>query len=100
MDLVSIAKLRGLTPEYVQGLKDIGYKNLSYDRISIWQTQGIDANYILGFNKIGYNNIPESDVSLLKMGKLTPEDVTAMKDKGVVYAELKRYAFVKNINDN
>ena len=100
VDLVTMTKLRGLTPEYVQGFKDLGYKNLSYDRISMWKAQSIDAGYIRGFNKIGYNNIPESDVSFLKAGNITPEYVTAMKDKGVVYAELKRYAFVRNIKDN
>ncbi|MFD0748505.1 M56 family metallopeptidase [Mucilaginibacter calamicampi] len=98
LELVTMAKLRNLTPEYVQGFKDLGYTNITYDRISMWKLQGIHADYIRGFNKIGYNNIPESEVSFLKISKLTPEYITAMKDKGVVYADLKRYTFGRDRN--
>lgn len=100
LDLVTMTKSRGFTPEYVQGFKDLGYKDLPYSRISMWKAQGIDADYIRSFNKIGFNNIPESDVSILKAGEITPEYVVNMKAKGVVYADLKRYAFAYNTSQS
>lgn len=100
LDLITSTKSRGLTAEYVQGFKDLGYNNLPYSRISMWKAQGIDADYIRGFNKIGFNNIPESTLSFLKSGKITPEYVTAMKEKGVVFADLKRYAFARSVTNN
>nr|WP_294795006.1 M56 family metallopeptidase [uncultured Mucilaginibacter sp.] len=96
LDAVTITKSRGLTAQYVQSFKDLGYNNLPYSRISMWKSQGIDANYIRGFNKIGFNNIPESTLSFLKSGKITPEYVADLKDKGVVFADLKKYMFLKN----
>lgn len=90
---ISMWKSQGIDADYVKRLKDLGYNNLPYSTISMWKSQGIDADYIKGFNKIGYSNIPVSDLSFLKTGKITPEYITEMKEKGIVYTNIKQYAF-------
>lgn len=93
---VSMWKSQGVDAVYIRSLKDLGYNDLPYSRVSMWKTQGIDANYIKGFNKIGYSNIPASDLSFLRSGKVTPEYITEMKEKGIVYTDIKQYAFARD----
>lgn len=95
LDLVTMAKMSKIVPEYVKGFTDLGYKDLPFSQISMWKMEGVDADYIKGFNKIGFNDIPASTLSLLKVSNITPEFVTEMKDKGVVYQDLKRYILLK-----
>lgn len=95
LESVTFTKMRNLTPEYITGFKELGYKDLTYSRISMWRTQGIDADYIRSFNKIGFNDIPVSDVSFMKTSNITAEYVAGLKEKGVVFTDLKKYVFLK-----
>ena len=62
---------------------------------------GVTPEFLEGFKKIGYTNISLNEATSLKATGITPEYVSKMRDKGFKSEDLNKYIELKNaFNDD
>ncbi|MBC7875004.1 MAG: M56 family metallopeptidase [Ferruginibacter sp.] len=95
--LISMKAL-GITPEFIKSFHTAGYKDIELDDLSSLKALHITPEYIKGFEAIGFKNIPIDDLAGLKGVGVTPEYVTSMKAKGFNYDKLSKYITLKSMD--
>ncbi len=78
----------GVTPEYIDELEELGYKDLTADQLLSLRSQGVDPEYVKSLTELGYEKLsPEQLVSLRAQG-VDPEDVEALKKAGLEHLSI------------
>jgi beta-lactamase regulating signal transducer with metallopeptidase domain len=73
----------GVTPEYVDGMAELGYPSLSWDQLIELRTQGVGPEYVRGLAQAGHPHLtPEQLVSLRSQG-VSPEFVRGLAAEGL-----------------
>jgi bla regulator protein blaR1 len=73
----------GVTPEYVDGMAEMGYPALSWDQLIEMRSQGVGPDYVKGLAEAGYAHLtPEQLVSLRTQG-VSPDFVRGMAAEGM-----------------
>jgi beta-lactamase regulating signal transducer with metallopeptidase domain len=80
-NLISMKAL-GITPEFIKSFQAAGYKDIELDDLSSLKALGITPEYIKGFEAIGFKNIPIDDLSSLKALGVTPEYIKGFEAIG------------------
>ena len=73
----------GVTPEYVDGMAELGYPSLSWDQLIELRTQGVGPDYVRGLAQAGHPHLtPEQLVSLRTQG-VSPDFVRGLAAEGL-----------------
>ena len=73
----------GVTPEYVDGMAELGYPSLSWDQLIELRTQGVGPEYVRGLAQAGHPHLtPEQLVSLRSQG-VSPDFVRGLAAEGL-----------------
>ena len=62
------------------------------------RAQNITPEFIKGFENIGFKNIDIDEIVAVKAVGVTPEYIKEMKSKGFNYNSLQKYATLKSID--
>jgi len=90
---ISSYKAQGITPEYIKGFQDIGYKDIPFGSFRTLKAEGITPEYIKGFQDAGYKDVPVNSLFVLK--SVTPEYAKSMADAGYKNASLMQLSSLK-----
>lgn len=90
---ISSFKAQGITPEYIKGFQDIGYKDIPFSDFRALKSQGITPEYIKGFQAVGFKDVPLTNIYLLK--GLTPEYIKSFQDIGYKNVPLSTYGSLR-----
>jgi bla regulator protein blaR1 len=73
----------GVTPDYVDGMAEVGYPRLSWDQLIELRTQGVGPEYVRGLAQAGHPHLtPEQLVSLRGQG-VSPDFVRGLAAEGL-----------------
>ncbi len=73
----------GVTPDYVDGMAELGYPSLSWDQLIELRTQGVGPEYVRGLAQAGHPHLtPEQLVSLRTQG-VSPDFVRGLAAEGL-----------------
>lgn len=64
---------RGITPEFIASLRRVGFAGLSIGQLLAAQDQGITESFIEGFRDLGYTDLTFSDLLALRVQGVTAE---------------------------
>lgn len=83
-DLETLTRMRdhGVTPTYVQQMAAYGFKNLSADDLRRLRDHGVTADYLHAMEQAGYKNLSSEDAVHLRDHGVTPEFIAAMVKAG------------------
>ena len=86
----------GVTPEYVDGMADLGYPSLSWDQLIEMRSQGVGPECVKGLAEAGYPHLtPEQLVSLRTQG-VSPDFVRGMAAQGMKDLSLSELLELRN----
>jgi hypothetical protein len=80
-DNIILAYRRNINADFIKDIQNLGYKDVSFNQFMLWKLQGIDAGFIKGFINTGLT-IPVSDISLLKFRNIPPVYINDMQNLG------------------
>ena len=66
-------KIHGAGPKYMQGLTDLGFKNLDLDEVLEAKIHGVSADYIKDLKDAGYTNLPMEKIVEFKIHGVTAD---------------------------
>lgn len=66
-------KIHGAGPKYMQGLTDLGFKNLDLDEVLEAKIHGVSADYIKDLKDAGYANLPMEKIVEFKIHGVNAE---------------------------
>ena len=66
-------KIHGAGPKYMQGLADLGFKNLDLDEVLQAKIHGVSADYIKDLKDVGYTNLPMEKIVEFKIHGVTAD---------------------------
>lgn len=81
-ELISL-RVQGVTPEYIQQMRSIGFGDLPLRDIISFKVQDVTAGYIEKMRGAGLGELTAHDIVSLKVQSVTPDYVSAMRAAGV-----------------
>jgi len=81
LDNIIAMKAMNISPEYIQGFKDIGYK-IDDDNLIAMKSLGVTPEYVKSLEAAGFGNIPSDEIISMKAIGVTAEDVTGFRKLG------------------
>jgi beta-lactamase regulating signal transducer with metallopeptidase domain len=82
LDEIAAMKLQGVSAKYISGLRAAGLKLDSADTVIALRIQGVTAEYIDGMRAAGYPNLSTRELVELRTMGVTPSYVKQMSDAG------------------
>lgn len=79
-------KVHDITPEYVRGLRNAGYRNLQTWQLVELKVHGIEPGYVQGLHDSGYRHLPPYQITQFSVHGITPEWLRGMVEAGVADA--------------
>ena len=67
---------------YVEGLRKVGYTNLSRNEVTSLYSMHVTPEYIKSLQDLGYTNIPARELTSLKAMNITPEFIKGYREMG------------------
>lgn len=81
-DMVTFRAL-DITPAYIDAMARSGYRNLDAGAIVQFKALGITPEFIAGFERLGYRGLPADTLVQLKALKVTPDYVIDLRRAGI-----------------
>ncbi|MFT5365156.1 MAG: hypothetical protein ACI8V2_000093 [Candidatus Latescibacterota bacterium] len=72
----------GVTPEYIQQLKGLGYSNLSANELTTLYSVGVKPEYIKQIKELDYSDISTRDITTLYSVGVKPDYIKQIKELG------------------
>jgi beta-lactamase regulating signal transducer with metallopeptidase domain len=73
----------GVTPDYVDGMAELGYPSLSWDQLIEMRTQGVGPDYVKGLAEAGYPHLTSEQLVSLRTQGVSPDYVRGMTAQGM-----------------
>jgi len=73
----------GVTPEYVDGMAELGYPSLSWDQLIEMRSQGVGPEYVRGLAAAGHPHLTPAQLVSLRSQGVSPEYVREMAAQGL-----------------
>ena len=96
-DITSLYSMH-VTPEYIQQLQGLGYKDLTARDLTSLMAMHINPDYIKGFRDIGYTDLSPRDLSNLKAMNITPEFIKSYQGLGYKNLTVRTLDNLKSMN--
>jgi bla regulator protein BlaR1 len=90
VDLLIKAKEHGVTDEYLQDMRDLGYKPLSLEKAIRLVDHGVTADFIRDLRKLGYTDLPLDQVIKLVDHGVTSDFIKEIRDAGFPSISLEK----------
>ncbi len=87
-DITTLSSV-GVTPEYVQQIRELGFKNISAHDIIQFHSVGVKPEYIKQIKELGYKDISTHDIIQFHSTGVTPEYIKQMKEAGLTNAKTR-----------
>jgi hypothetical protein len=87
-------------PDYIKSLQDLGYKDLSVRDLTNFKAMHVTTEDIKGFQDIGYKDLDVRQLSSFKAMKITPEFVKAFKEVGFDHIPVNQLTSLKALGVN
>jgi BlaR1 peptidase M56 len=88
-DLVTYKALH-IDSAYLDGLRKVGYDNLSRNEISSLYSMHVSPEYIKSLQDLGYKDLSVRDLTNLKAMHVTTEDIKGFRDIGVNNLDIRQ----------
>jgi beta-lactamase regulating signal transducer with metallopeptidase domain len=88
-------KTYGITPEFIESVRKMGFENASVDQMIQLRVHGIDENFIREARSWGYNEPSIDQLVRLKVSDMSGEYIAAMKQAGYGDLPLGKLAMMK-----
>lgn len=98
-NLIAMKSL-GVTPEYVKSLQNAGFAHIPSDEIISMKALGVTAEDITGFRKLGYTKITIDEIISAKAVGVTSAYISSMMKKGYKLGSIEKYVEVKAVTGN
>ena len=76
------AKIHGIDANFVNSYKDMGFKNLSFQKAIEFKIHGVNADFVSSLNKMGYSDLSASKVVELKIHGVNAAYLKGFEDIG------------------
>ena len=83
---------------YVEGLRKVGYTNLSRNDVTSLYAMHVTPEYIKSLQDLGYTNIPPRELTSLKAMNITPEFVKSFREMGFKDLNARELTSLKAMN--
>jgi len=81
-DQIIQLRMAGVTPEYIEAMRKLGYDNLSARQLANMRLHGVTEQFIKEAQDWGYGKLSVNDLVSMKIAGVTPDYVRAMKQAG------------------
>ena len=71
-------------PSYMDRMAELGYPNLSADRVFTFAVQDVTVAYVIGLRKLGYDDLPEKDLVRFAIHNVELDFIRQMNALGYV----------------
>jgi hypothetical protein len=75
-------KIHGITPQLANEFRNAGFKDASMDDLVACKIHGVTPQYVKSFEAVGIKNLDLDDAVAFKIHGVTPEFVKSLKDNG------------------
>ncbi len=94
-DEVSKLKMYGVTPEFTEAVRKMGFENVTVDQLIQLKMYKVDDEYVKQVRSWGYDKVVIRDLISLKMAGVTGEYVLVMKNAGLEQPSVRQLVNMK-----
>jgi len=75
-------RIHGITPDFVKDFAALGYKSLDVDDLVKMRIHGVTTQMVKDLNALGYKDLAISDLVKMRIHGVTPDYIKRMRDAG------------------
>jgi hypothetical protein len=87
-----------VTPEYIKSLQDLGYTDIPTRELTSLKAMNITPEYVKGFRDMGFKDLNARELTSLKAMNITPEYIKGFRDIGYTDLSARELSSLKAMN--